>query len=77
MTECPLTCFTSNKWGGKIWKKLKEGELESPGWLRLQLAEFWSDKEKYGALHRILNGSAAASCKRSWTSPTPSPNECD
>lgn len=58
MAECPLQCFSSSKWGGKVWAKLKSGEMASPGWLRLQQADFWQEKEKYGALHRILNGTA-------------------
>ena len=58
MRSAPLGAFSSTRWGGQVWRKLKEGSWLSPGWDRLQLVDFWQKKTEYGSLHRILNGSA-------------------
>ena len=58
MKNAPLGAFSSSRWGGQVWRKLKEGSWLSPGWDRLQLVDFWQKKSEYGSIHRILNGSA-------------------
>ena len=52
--EVPYKDMTSKKWGPAIWRKLKDGVLDTPGWDRLKITALW-DREKYYRLHRKLD----------------------
>ena len=58
MKEVTIPCLTSPKWGGSFWAKIKNGQVDTPGWDRLKLTEFWQNPDRFRAVHRILNGSA-------------------
>ena len=47
--------MSAHKWGGQVWKKLKEGKVTSPGWDRLHATELWQNVGKYRAVHKLLN----------------------
>ena len=53
--EVPYKDMTSKKWGPAIWRKLKDGVLDTPGWDRLKITALWTDREKYYRLHRKLD----------------------
>ena len=58
MDKVPVALLGSSKWGGKVWKRLKEGDLATPGWDRLKQCEFWHPEGGYKAIHLQLSGRA-------------------
>ena len=48
--------LTSSNWGGGLWKNLKSGKIDSPGWDRLKTVDFWHPEKGYRAVHTQLSG---------------------
>ena len=56
MAEVNDKFLKSNKWGGRVWQRLKSGTLDNPGWERLQQTPFWTSKTQFAALRTFLAG---------------------